>query len=115
MKKYQVNIITYSWTVNIDDTSAIEKFRKFVRREHLQVVQDKYECNQYSMALPDNVLKKAEPFLESGSIDAGFEHRYWLLLSYCDLVKIHRVLSLIQSYTAYLGIHCKIFSLKCVS
>ena len=113
MKKYHAHIIVYSWTQSTDDTDAIDKFREFVRREHLSVKTDKVECNRYSLAFPDDVLQKIKSFSESDS-PMEFEHRYHLFLTYPDLTKIHRVLSLIQSYASYIGIHYVLSSLKCV-
>ena len=114
MQKYKAIITVHSWTGSTDDTAAIDNFLKFVRREHLPAVHNTRTCKPYNLSFPDDVLSKLEPFSEARPLLSRFEHRCSLTFESRDLKKVHLLLSLIQSYTAYKGIHYRLFSLKSV-
>lgn len=112
MKKSTACVIFYSWTESNSDTRKIEKLRKFFRREGLSISIDKYECRQYKLLLPDDVLQFSEPFSQSNQM--GFpvdaEHVYTVFFQYSDSSKLHSVVSLVQAYASYIGIHSQLKS-----
>jgi hypothetical protein len=90
MKKSIACVIFYSWTGSENDTRKIDKIRRFVRRERLSVDGDKYECNSYTMALPDTLHQIAEPLSGNSEIPCGYQHMYFVWFSCADQIKLHK-------------------------
>ena len=116
MSKYQAHIIVYSWKDSIGYNVPLKKLQKFLHRERFQIDREKFDSKQYNFAFSDDILRNLEPFeeLDNLSVPAPVEFSYSFCIYYNDLKKIHQTLSLIQSYTSYIGIYYRLLSLKLV-
>ena len=113
MKKFRASVIFYSWTNSTSDTKKIDKIRQFVRREHLSVDTDKYECIEHKLVVPDILLQSLKPFVQQDQLPSDTEHQYSISLCYSDAKKLHLAISLVQSYASYIGIHSRLCSFVC--
>ena len=112
MKKFTATIIFYAWTDSSSNFGKLEKLQKFLRREHLLVSADKLECLPYKINLPGVSKEIAVALYHMDQSPVSHEHRYWLVLEYSQLEKLHKAVALVQTYAFYIGVHSRIFSMK---
>ena len=111
MKRYFSTLIFYSDTSEESDTSEIDKVRRFVRREHLPVIADKCEYNLNKLFISEKFLPGLPP-VSADSSPQLFEHQYFVTVSSGNLMKLHTLVSLLQSYAAYIGIRSRIYAME---
>lgn len=109
MREIIATIVFYDWTTKKEDTKKILRIQRFARREHLPIVQDILE---YTSGIPF--------YLSAGTFEEGItppsvprcEHRYFLSISAANPVRMHLLVSLLEAYAAYCGIHSRLYSWK---
>ena len=114
MKKFTATIIFYAWTDSSSNFGKLEKLQKFLRREHLLISGDKLECLPYRLNLPGVSKEIAESLYQLNQSPISHEHRYWIVLEYAQLEKLHKATALVQAYAFYIGVNSRIFSMKAV-
>lgn len=114
MVKYRAKLIFYSWTLSQEDTAAVKRIQRLCRRENLVIVGDTYTCNTYTDVLPDELRQMSQHFYEpseshsEGRISVSFEHQYTVVVEKRDPVKLQQLVSLLQAYASYIGIHSRL-------